>query len=156
MLESMMAGTMGIAIQVGACLFTFGIIGVSIPFFCVISRLNLTSADATSGSHDALCSRSVGNILAVYLPFGVSWLLFNGQDVTKLLSWGGIIFLSFVAFILPLVLTLHVVKLYNYQGSVPVYLGLITEKRAELISLWVLLIVAILAVLVTVVDNVFA
>lgn len=110
MLESMLSGSMGKITQVSASVFAFAIIGFGVPLFSVLTRLNLTG----SGT----CSDRVGNLLAVYLPFGLSWMMYH--RVTQLLSWGGIIFTSFVAFILPLLLAWHTVREFDSIGSIPV------------------------------------
>ena len=81
MLESMMSGVFGTAMQLGASIFAFAIVGLGIPLFSVLTRLNLTGS--------GLCSASTGNIFAVYFPFAVSWLIYGGPAVTALLSWGG-------------------------------------------------------------------
>jgi hypothetical protein len=145
MLESMMSGAFGTGMQLGASIFAFAIIGLGIPLFSVLTRLNLTGS--------GLCSTKVANLIAVYLPFGVSWLLYGGDLVTKVLSWGGVGFTSLVAFILPLTLAHHVVNTFDYEGSVSVYCGLIRGKRSELIALRVLLAVAILSIIAAVVGN---
>ncbi len=113
MLESMMSGAMGTIMQLGASVFAFVIIGLGVPLFSVLTRLNLTG----SGTY----SDRVGNLLAVYLPFGVSWVLYH--RVTQLLSWGGIIFTSLVAFLLPLLLAWHTVQEVDSPGSIPVGAG---------------------------------
>ena len=146
MLESMMSGVFGTWMQIGASIFAFAIVGLGIPLFSVLTRLNLTGS--------GLCSRRVGNVLAVYFPFGVSWLLNGGTGVRKLLSWGGVLFTSLVAFILPLVLALHVVKEFDYEGSVAVYCGRLKDKRSELLSLRVLLSVAVFAIVLAILGNI--
>jgi hypothetical protein len=145
MLESMMSGAFGTGIQLGASIFAFAIIGLGIPLFSVLTRLNLTGS--------GLCSTKVANLIAVYLPFGVSWLLYGGDLVTKVLSWGGVCFTSLVAFILPLTLAHHIVQTFDYEGSVSVYFDLIRGKRSELIALRVLLAVAILSIIAAIVGN---
>ena len=74
--------------------------------------------------------------------------------VTKLLSWGGVIFTSLVAFILPFVLTWHVlVEDGDSRGSVTVYFGWLTSHKAELRSVKILLVLAVAAVLVAIIGN---
>ena len=92
--------------------------------------------------------------MAVYLPFAASWLLYDGQAVTKLLAWGGVVFTSFVAFVLPVALALHAVKKFDNEGSISVYWGYFTSKRAELNSLRVLLFFAIAAIVAAIVGNI--
>jgi len=113
MLESMMSGAFGVPMQLNASIFAFFIIGLGCPLFSVLTRMNLTGS--------GLFSRGVANILAVYLPFFSSWLFYQGDSVTKLLSWGGIIFTSVVAFILPLWIALHTLETSEELGVIDVY-----------------------------------
>lgn len=116
MLEGMMSGSFGVTMQIFASVFAFFIIGFGCPLFSILVRMNL------SGS--GLFSVHISNILGVYLPFFTSWVLYQGDWVTSLLSWGGMIFTSLVAFILPLMLSLHVLderKSDSDDGSVNVY-----------------------------------
>lgn len=145
MLQSMMTGSMGVAMELGASIFAFAIIGLGTPLFSVLTRLNLM------GSHT--CSRGTANILSVYLPFTVAWLLNDGTAVTKLLSWGGIIFTSLIVFILPLLLAIHEKRTTAAPGSIDVYCGFIKGHRAELTSLWVLLILSIASVALAIWGN---
>jgi amino acid permease len=145
MLESMMSGVFGTTMQLSASIFAFCIIGLGIPLFSVLTRLNLTGS--------GLFTRSGGNLLAVYLPFAASWLLYDGQAVTKLLAWGGVVFTSLVAFVLPVALALHAVKQFDNEGSISVYYGYFTSKRAERNSLRVLLFFAIFAIVAAIVGN---
>ena len=148
MLESMMSGAFGTSMQLGASFFAFMIVGLGIPLFSVLTRMNLTGS--------GLCSERFGNILAVYLPFGVAWLLYQGEAVTELLSWGGVMFTSIVAFILPLLLALHTVLEFESKGSIQVYFGFFTSKWSQVVSLVVLLVVAVISVVVAVLGNIFA
>lgn len=148
MLQSMMSGSMGTSIELGASVFAFFIVGLGIPLFSVLARLNLTGS--------RLCSRRVGDVLAVYLPFALSWVLNDSGVVTKLLSWGGTFFTSLIAFILPLLLTIHVAKTCDdREGSVSVYWGWFASKRSELISLYILLGVTVFAIAFAIVGNIF-
>lgn len=79
MLQSMMGGSLGVRLQLGASIFAFAIVGLGIPLFSVLTRLNLVSS--------GLCSPFVGNVLSVYSPFAVSWFLYDSKAITKLLSW---------------------------------------------------------------------
>ena len=120
MVESMLSGCWGTTLQLGATLFTFAIVGLNIPLFSVLMRLNLmggTVFDDDNNNNDNTrpavaihCSRTLANVAAVGIPFTVAWLLHGGEAVTKLLSYGGVFFTSLVAFILPLVLALQVAK----------------------------------------------
>lgn len=165
MLESIMSGAMGPAMQVGASIFSFFIIGLNIPLFSILTRLSLTGGGneyRASSEGNQFCSLRTANILAVYLPFGVSWLFYQGSKVTLLLSWGGMIFTSLVSFLLPLALALYVVntKFDEYKGSVRVYpWGLsnrLASKESQTRALRVLLCLSALAVTVAIFGNVFA
>lgn len=148
MLQSMMTGSMGVSMELGASSFAFAIIGLGTPLFSVLTRLNLMSND--------MCSRRTANILSVYLPFSIAWLLpNNGTAVTKLLSWGGIIFTSLIVFIFPLLLTIHERQNAAAAGSVDVYCGYITSQRAELFSLWVLLALSVTSISFAIWGNLY-
>lgn len=146
MLESLMSGAMGPTMQIGASIFAFAIIGLGIPLFSVLTRLNL------SGS--GLCSRRVANLLAVYFPFACAWIVNDGKSITKLLSWGGMIFTSFIGFILPITLSMYAVSQQSTaSGSIAVYFGWFVSKRARLLSLQVLLALAIIAIALAIAGN---
>ena len=81
MLESMESGVYGLNLQIGASIFAFFIIGLGIPLFSVLTRYSLVGS--------GICKTPLANGLAVYFPFGVGWLLYQGEGVTQLLSWGG-------------------------------------------------------------------
>ncbi len=147
MLQSMMTGTMGVAMELGASIFAFAIIGLGTPLFSVLTRLNLM------GSHT--CSRSTANLLSVYLPFAAAWFLNDGTAITKLLSWGGIIFTSLIVFIFPLLLAIHAKQTTAAPGSIDVYCGFVQGHRAELISLWILLFLSISSVSLAIWGNIF-
>jgi Tryptophan/tyrosine permease family len=145
MLESMMSGAFGTMLSLGASLFAFAIVGLGIPLFSVLTRLNLTGS--------GLCSLRTGNMLAVYGPFAAAWMLYDGQAITKLLSWGGIIFTSLVAFILPLILSIYVVRTNDTAGSIQVYGDWYKTKKAHLTSLYVLFAMACLSIFVAILGN---
>jgi lipid-A-disaccharide synthase-like uncharacterized protein len=147
MLESMMSGAFGTSMQFGASIFAFMIIGLGIPLYSVLTRMNLTGS--------GLCSHAVGNGLAVYLPFSVSWMLYKGHAVTELLAWGGVLFTSVVAFILPLLLALHTVLEFDVQGAIAVYGGWFESSNSQWNALIVLLGLAVLSVVCAVVGLIF-
>lgn len=150
MLESMMSGAFGTALQLGASLFAFAIIGLGIPLFSVLTRLNLTGS--------GLCSVGQANLVAVYLPFGVSLCLSSGVAVSALLGWGGIFFTSLVAFILPLMLSLHIVDQEEYLGSVGVgnfWSRLFPGGVSEKVSLRILLYGAIFSIALAFIGQIF-
>ena len=148
MLESMMSGAFGVSMQFGAFIFEFMIIGIGIPLFSVLTRMNLTGS--------GLCSHAVGNLLAVYFPFSVSWMLYQGDAVTELLAWGGVLFTSAVAFILPLMLALHTVLEFDVQGVIDVYRGYFLSPEAQKNALIVLLVLAVTSVAVAIIGLIFA
>lgn len=143
MLESMLSGYLGFWMEIGGSVFAFFIIGLGIPLFSVLTRLNLTGS--------GLCSRSVGNICAVYFPFLVSFLLYDGQSVKLLLSWGGTIFTSLAAFLMPLMLSLHVSQKYDFVGSIQIPRFL--PSASEGTNLAALLAVTILSVSLALVGT---
>jgi len=145
MLASMMSGAYGTATEVFSMIFCFFIIGLGIPLFSVLTRLNLTGS--------GLCSEFVANIFAVYLPWGTAWLLYGGGGTTWLLGWGGIIFTSIIVFIAPLGLSLYVVYTNDTQGSVPVYGSYVPSKVKQEIFLWILLAASIASIVLAIIGE---
>lgn len=150
MLESMMSGAFGTAMQLGASIFAFFIIGLGIPLFSVLTRSNLTGS--------GLCNQCWGNILAVYVPFSISWLFYQGDSIQQLLSWGGIIFTSAVAFILPLLLAYRSLDRTDDEGSIRVYFWRSSDeelsKEFQKSTVRVLLALALLSILLAIVGNI--
>jgi hypothetical protein len=148
MLESMMSGAFGTTMQVSASIFAFFIIGLGCPLFSVLTRMNLTGS--------GLVSHNVGNLLAVVLPFSVSWTFYQGDAILQLLSWGGIIFTSLVAFVLPLLIALYAIDVSDEEGSVVVYGSWkLTSKKSRKIVLRLLLVLAGLAISAAILGHVF-
>jgi len=145
MLETLMSGALGPGMQLGASIFAFAIIGLGIPLFSVLSRLNVMGHPR--------CTRRIGNILAVYFPFALSWVLHDGTAITKLLSWGGVIFTSLVAFILPLTLAIHSIQKLDVDGSVDVYSFFGPSREGQLRSLWVLLAIASVSIAIALAGD---
>jgi len=138
MLESMMSGTFGVPMQICASIFAFFIIGLGIPLFCVLKRMNLTGRN--------MVSRKTANMFAVYLPFSISWLFYTGDWVTELLSWGGMMFTTLVAFILPLLISLYTLGGTDEPGSVQIYGRFdLSSKESQATALKVLLVLSALA-----------
>jgi hypothetical protein len=103
-----------------------------------------------------LVSHNVGNLLAVVLPFSVSWMFYQGDAILQLLSWGGIIFTSLVAFVLPLLIALHAIDTSDEEGSVVVYGSWkLTSKKSRKIVLRLLLVLAGLAISAAILGHVF-
>ena len=99
----------------------------------------------------------MANCLAVYLPFTMSWLFYSGDAITQLLSWGGMLFTTLVAFILPLLIALHTIEETDAEGSVSVYgrwESKITSRSAQKKALYVLLFLSCLASLAALVGNI--
>jgi hypothetical protein len=146
MLEGLMSGSFGTAMQLCASIFAFFIIGLGCPLFSILVRMNL------SGS--GLLSMRTSNGLAVYLPFLTSWIFYQGDAITNILSWGGIIFTSLIAFILPLLLSLHSLETGNNEGSVNVYkpwrvISITSQTRA----LKILLALASVSIIMAILGN---
>eukprot|EP00978_Attheya_sp_CCMP212_P015577 scaffold40115_cov58-Attheya_sp.AAC.8 len=121
-LEAMTTGAYGVPMQISGSFFAFFVIGLDIPLFSVFARANLVGS--------GVCSRRTANILVVYIPWLVSWIFYQGEAIYTILAWGGIIFTGIVAYILPLVLALHMVN-RNEKGSVNVYADVIKGDRAQ-------------------------
>ena len=79
MLSSMIIGDFGKTTQISASLFAFFIIGLGIPLFCVLMKMNLVGS--------GLCTSTQGNMVAVFLPWLIGWLFYKGSAAAKLLSW---------------------------------------------------------------------
>lgn len=147
MLESLMSGAFGMSIQLCSSVFAFFIIGLGIPLFSVLARMNLTDADRG-------LSRNTANWLAVYLPFIFSWIFYQGDAITQLLSWGGIIFTSLIAFILPLLLSLRSIETEKSDGSVNVYKPFyLTFQETQKLAIRVVLVLAIASIIVAILGN---
>ncbi len=142
MLQSMMSGKFGQTTETCSMIFAFFIIGLGIPLFSVLTRLNLTGS--------GLCTEFQANILAVYFPWSTAWLLYSGTKTTALLGWGGIFFTSIIVFIAPLALALHTVEESNAKGSINVYGALFQSKSQQKASLMVLLFFAIVSIILAV------
>jgi hypothetical protein len=148
MLASLMSGAFGVPMQLCASIFAFFIVGLSCPLFSVLNRMNFVGS--------GLMTTNAANWWSVYLPFFSSWIFYQGDAVTVLLSWGGIIFTSLIAFILPLLLTLYVLDTSATEGAVDVYEPLhITSKSAQKRSLYVLLGVSVLSIFLAFFGNAF-
>jgi len=152
-LESMTSGAFGMPLRIGASIFAFVIIGLDIPLFSVLTRYNLVNS--------GLCSTRVANVFVVYLPWGLSWLFYQGTAISELLSWGGILFTGALAFLLPLYLAVRVLRIGEEDalegslvgGSVDVYLGFVKSKAAELKTTIILMAVSFACVLVAIIGQ---
>jgi hypothetical protein len=138
LLAPLVSGAFGTPLRIGASFFAFVIIGLDIPLFSVLTRYNLVNS--------GLCSKSLANILVVYIPWAFSWAFYQGNAIADLLSWGGVLFSSAIAFILPLMLALYMLIKSENPGTVNVYCGLIQSRYAKTISVCGLLVMALLSV----------
>ena len=147
MLSSMITGEYGIWTQIGSSTFAFFIIGLGIPLFSVIMRLNLTGS--------GICSQRMGNFLAVILPWSVSWIVYKSSVTTKLLSWGGILFTSIIAFIAPLLLSYVAIFESESRGYIPVWGSwkCFTSRKGEAYALLALVILAIICILLSITGE---
>jgi hypothetical protein len=138
-----------VPLQLCASIFAFFIIGLGAPLFSVLTRMNLTCND--------LLSRDTANILAVYIPFLTSWIFYQGDAITQLLSWGGIIFTSLIAFILPLLAALYSLSTSDREGSIDVYYPLhcVRSKSAQKAALQILLVLSAFSIVAAILGNVF-
>ena len=161
MLSPIVSGAFGTDMQWAGSLFAFFIIGLDIPLFSVLTRYNLT--------HSGLCSTRTANWLVVWLPWGLSWILYQGDTIGHLLNWGGILLTSTVAFVLPLYLALRIwlrTKPHHYHSTnqQPVVVGSIAvygrhgcqSRRAQIRALQVLLVVTVLAIVLAIVGQLLA
>lgn len=147
MLESLMSGAFGTSIQLCSSIFAFFIIGLGIPLFSILGRMNLT--DGNRG-----LPRNTANWLAVYLPFIFSWIFYQGDAITQLLSWGGIIFTSLIAFILPLLVSLRSIETSKCEGSVNVYKPFyLRSQETQKLAIRVVLVLAIASIIVAILGN---
>merc|ERR1711935_1261831 len=147
MLESLMSGVFGTSMQLCASIFAFFIIGLGCPLFSILARMNLTDGNR-------FLSRGTANWLAVYLPFFSSWIFYRGDAIYQLLSWGGILFTSLIAFILPLLLSLRSLDMASGEGSVDVYKVFnVTSKKAQKFAIRIILVLAIASIILAFLGN---
>ncbi|KAL7570139.1 hypothetical protein ACA910_019979 [Epithemia clementina (nom. ined.)] len=147
MLNPMISGAYGKPVQLAASLFAFFIIGLDIPLFSVLTRYNLT--------HSGLCTERTANLIVVWIPWLLSWLLYQGDSIGQLLDWSGVLLTSAVAFILPLYLALRILVTTDQQGSVDIY-GVKISKERQIFWLYVTLFVAVCAVVAAIGGQVLA
>lgn len=143
MLSTMMAGHYGNQIQLGAFVFAFVIIGLGIPLFCVLLRLNLIGSGVNV---------KTANFFAVYLPWSISWLFYNGAAIEQLLSWGGMLFTSICAFLAPLLLAL-IASNCDREGTIPVWFGYKLSSLQNKIGLSILLALSVGLVILAIVGQ---
>lgn len=143
MLQTMMSGAFGQVTETCSMVFAWFIIGLGIPLFSVLTRLNLTGS--------GLCTEFQANILAVYLPWSTAWILYAGGKTTALLGWGGIFFTSIIVFIAPLALALHtVIEEPDAKGSIKVYGSFFQGNVGQKFSLIALLFFSVVSIILAV------
>jgi len=147
MLQTLMAGGFGNYTEIFAEIFVFFIIGLGIPLFSVLARLNLTGS--------GLCSEFVANLLAVYIPWGISWVFYSG-GATGILGWGGIFFTSIIAFLAPLLLAIYSVMKFDVKGSIAIHGEYFHSKRAQLIALGVLLLFSVMSIILAILGELYS
>lgn len=120
---------------------------LGIPLFSILARMNLMDGKR-------LFSRGTANCLAIYLPFFSSWVFYQGDAIYQLLSWGGIIFTSLIAFVLPLCLSLRSIEMTSDEGSVDVYQPFhVTAKKQQKFVIKVILVFAIASIAAAIIGN---
>mmetsp|Transcript_36974 Transcript_36974/g.42305 ORF Transcript_36974/g.42305 Transcript_36974/m.42305 type:complete len:465 (+) Transcript_36974:94-1488(+) len=140
MLQSFMSGGQGITMQVTSFFFAVFIVGLGIPLLSVLGRLNLTGSGY---------SELTGNIFAVYVPFGLSWLFYRGHMITEILMWGGMLFTSLIAFLFPIFLALRALEMSDNPGSIFDN----TNMQQKKFTLHCLLVVASVAIFLSIIGN---
>lgn len=97
-------GSRKVSVVTRLCSVLFGvfIIGSGIPTFLIMIR--------TSLYHGGVFNENVSLFFGAYLPFCLSWLLYQGNILLRVLNWTGLIVNSLVAFVLPLLLTLYAIE----------------------------------------------
>ena len=92
------AGNLGSTVQLTSNLFSFFVIGLGIPLFQVVMRYNLVNSGVVGSS--------TGKYVSTILPWGLSWLVYQGEGFCDLLNWCGLILNGLVGFILPILVSI--------------------------------------------------
>jgi len=148
MLSPMVSGAFGKGMQMAGSCFAFFIIGLDIPLFSVLTRYNLT--------HSGMFSTTTANIMVVWLPWALSWLLYQGNSVGELLDWGGVLLTSAIAFLLPLYLALRILKTTDTEGIIPVYGPFWRSRPSQIRALYGLLLITSIAVVIAIAGQFLA
>lgn len=93
------SGAHGPITEVVADLFSFFIIGLGIPLFCIIMRYN-----AINGG---VINANAGTFVTSVLPWAISWTLYKGEEIVQVFAWGGLVLNGLVGFIFPLFMALN-------------------------------------------------
>eukprot|EP00928_Gymnodinium_smaydae_P034131 TRINITY_DN24266_c0_g2_i1.p1 TRINITY_DN24266_c0_g2~~TRINITY_DN24266_c0_g2_i1.p1 ORF type:complete len:522 (-),score=50.34 TRINITY_DN24266_c0_g2_i1:218-1783(-) len=78
------------------CSYIFGtlVIGLGIPVFCIVMRYNLVVGG---------CPKSASTFFGVVFPWLVSWMLYQGSAAQTFISLSGVVLISAIGFVLPLI-----------------------------------------------------
>merc|ERR1712228_537758 len=88
--------------KVSSFLFGVLVIGLGIPVFCIVMRYNLFAG--------GICNNRWATVMGVVVPWSVSWLLYQGEAAQKFINSTGLIFISLVGFIGPLLVALFAAR----------------------------------------------
>merc|ERR1711953_824402 len=99
-----------------------------------------------------LCSERTGNILGVYMPWAVSWMLYQGDAIKEFVSWGGVLCISVVCFLAPLFIALEVTEKSRIMGSIDVFSGFLQTRDQEIECLWLVLATSFFVVSLAITD----
>jgi hypothetical protein len=69
--------------------------------------------------------------LTSILPWAVAWLLYKGDGIVSVLSWGGLILNGVVGFILPIIVALDSVTAWKTRGEGDVESRVVVEVLTE-------------------------
>lgn len=97
-LETLSAGHVWTITKVSAFIFGVFVVGLGIPVFCVVMRYNLLVG--------GVCKNFTATLLGVVMPWALSWLLYQGKAAEIFISASGVVLISLVGFIGPLIVAL--------------------------------------------------
>mmetsp|Transcript_49019 Transcript_49019/g.95848 ORF Transcript_49019/g.95848 Transcript_49019/m.95848 type:complete len:518 (+) Transcript_49019:108-1661(+) len=141
-LQPLSSGYFGKVSTFCASSFAFMVIGLGIPLFCVVTRLNLVSS--------GLLTNRMGILIVSVLPWVFSWMLYQGGGLEEVLAWGGLLLTGVISFIAPTALALYVTLGSETLGSISLAAR---EWRGQKIELWILLTFTILVFLTALVGE---
>jgi len=97
--------------RVSAFLFAFGIIGLGIPFNCIVTRYSLLVG--------RVCGPRSSSFWAVWFPWLVSWLVYGGGLFNEVIAWSGDLDLGPINFVLPIMVSLTAVGVgtWGFRGK---------------------------------------
>lgn len=95
--------------RICAALFGITIIGAGVPVFCVIIKTTLYNSAGFSARWAVFCG--------AFVPYLISWSLYQGEKITTLLNWAGLVINGLVAFILPLVITYKALESSKHRNK---------------------------------------